>query len=73
MTVVEIAKRAGVSIGTVDRVLHNRGRVSAETRQRIQDIINEEGYQPNPLARHLKRNRDYRLGVMIPELEKDSR
>ncbi len=73
MTVIEIAKRAGVSIGTVDRVLHNRGRVSAETRQRIQDIINEEGYQPNPLARHLKRNRDYRIGVMIPELEKESR
>jgi len=73
MTVIEIAKRAGVSIGTVDRVLHNRGRVSADTRQRIQDIINEEGYQPNPLARHLKRNRDYRIGVMIPELEKESR
>ncbi len=57
MTVIEIAKRAGVSIGTVDRVLHNRGRVSEETRQRINAIISEEGYQPNPLARHLKRNR----------------
>ncbi len=73
MTVIEIAKMAGVSIGTVDRVLHNRGRVSSETRARIQNIIEKEGYQPNPLARHLKRNKEYRIGVMIPELEKESR
>ena len=73
MTVIEIAKRAGVSIGTVDRVLHNRGRVSEETRQKISAIITEEGYQPNPLARHLKRNREYLIGVLIPELEKESR
>lgn len=72
MTVIEIAKRAGVSIGTVDRVLHNRGRVSTETREKIQKIIDEEGYQPNPLARHLKRNRDYKIGVIIPELRKES-
>ena len=72
MTVVEIAKRAGVSIGTVDRVLHKRGRVSEETRKRIQDIIDAEGYQPNPLARHLKRNKEYRIGVLVPELEKES-
>lgn len=73
MTVTEIAKLAGVSIGTVDRVLHNRGRVSEETRERIQRIIDESGFQPNALARHLKRNRDYRIGVLIPELDKESR
>ncbi len=73
MTVTEIARRAGVSIGTVDRVLHNRGRVSEETREKVRAIIDEEGYQPNPLARHLKRNRDYLVGVLVPELEKESR
>jgi LacI family transcriptional regulator len=72
MTVIEIAKQAGVSIGTVDRVLHNRGRVSPETRKRIQEIIDRESYQPNPLARHLKRNKEYCIGVLIPELEKES-
>lgn len=72
MTVIEIAKRAGVSIGTVDRVLHNRGRVSTETREKIQRIIDEVGYQPNQLARHLKRNRDYKIGVLLPELRKES-
>jgi len=73
MTVTEIAKRAGVSIGTVDRVLHDRGRVSEATREKIRAIIEEEGYQPNPLARHLKRNRGYRLGVLIPSLAAESR
>jgi LacI family transcriptional regulator len=73
MTVIEIAAQAGVSIGTVDRVLHNRGRVSPETKSRIQKIIEKEGYQPNPLARHLKRNKDYRIGVLMPGLEKESR
>ncbi len=73
MTVTEIAKRAGVSIGTVDRVLHDRGRVSEATRNRIRAIIEEEGYQPNPLARHLKRNRGYQLGILIPGLEGESR
>jgi LacI family transcriptional regulator len=72
MTVKEIAKRAHVSIGTVDRVLHMRGRVSPKTRQRIQDIIDAEGYRPNPLARQLKRNRVSQIGVLIPELEKES-
>lgn len=73
MTVTEIAKRAGVSIGTVDRVLHDRGRVSASTREKIRAIIEEEGFQPNPLARHLKRNRGYRIGVLIPGIEFESR
>lgn len=72
MTVTEIAKRAGVSIGTVDRVLHNRGRVSQETKEKIQAIIESEGYQPNPLARHLKRNREYKIALLIPEVAKES-
>ena len=73
MTVTEIAKRAEVSIGTVDRVIHHRGRVSENTRARIQAIIDLEGYQPNPLARQLKRNKEYLIGVLLPELEKESK
>jgi LacI family transcriptional regulator len=73
MTVTEIARLAGVSIGTVDRVLHKRGRVSPETRKKIEEIIESGGYQPNPLARHLKRNRAYPIGVLIPSLDAESR
>jgi len=44
MTVKEIAELAGVSIGTVDRVLHSRGRVSRSTRERIETIIKDTGF-----------------------------
>lgn len=72
MTVKEIATLAGVSIGTVDRVLHGRGRVSAETKAAIEAIIKEKGYTPNPIARRLKRARAYRFAVLIPGRDEDS-
>jgi len=69
MTVTDIAKLAGVSIGTVDRVLHNRGRVSEKTQEKIRHIIDQSGYQPDPLARHLKKHTRYHIGVLMPEIE----
>lgn len=66
MTISEIAKKAGVSIGTVDRVLHQRGRVAEKTRKTIEAIIAEYGYTPNPIARTLKQNKPFRIGVLIP-------
>lgn len=52
-TIKEIAARAGVSIGTVDRVLHNRGRVSEQTKETILRLVDELGYKPNSVARGL--------------------
>ena len=72
MTVKEIATLAGVSIGTVDRVLHGRGRVSAETKAAIEAIVKERGYTPNPIARRLKSGRTYRFSVLIPGRNEDS-
>ena len=72
MTVKEIAKLAGVSIGTVDRVLHNRGRVSPETAEKISDIIKKYHFTPNPIARRLKRNRAYRFCALVPRRDQDS-
>lgn len=64
----EIAKMANVSIGTVDRVIHNRSGVSEKTRTRIQEIIKEVGYEPNPLARRLAGfSKEYRTAVIIPQ------
>lgn len=47
ITIKEIAEKAGVSIGTVDRVLHSRGRVSAENEKRVRAICEEYGYSSN--------------------------
>ena len=43
----DIAALAGVSTGTVDRVLHNRGEVSQKSREKIEKILTELNYQPN--------------------------
>lgn len=48
VTMQQIAERAGVSRGTVDKVLHNRGGVGEEVRERVQRILEESGYQYKP-------------------------
>lgn len=65
--VKEIARRANVSIGTVDRVIHNRKGVSEETRQKVKQIISEINYQPNLLAQRLASRKTLRLATIIPE------
>lgn len=52
-TIKEIAEKSGVSIGTVDRVLHNRGRVSEDTRKRVLAVAKELDYVPNRVAQSL--------------------
>ena len=44
----DIARLANVSVGTVDRVIHNRGRVSEENIRRVKEIMEQVGYRPNP-------------------------
>lgn len=63
----DIAERAGVSEGTVDRVLHNRGEVSARSRERVLRVMKEIDYSPNLLARSLASKRTYRCACIIPE------
>jgi LacI family transcriptional regulator len=71
-TVKEIARLAGVSIGTVDRVLHGRGGVSAGTKLRVDGIIASLEYRPNALARQLSLNKEYCIRVAIPRADQDS-
>jgi LacI family transcriptional regulator len=66
MTVKEIAELAGFSIGTVDRVLYHRGRVSPATKKKIEEIIERYQFTPNPLARSLKRSRPYHFCAALP-------
>ncbi|GAA5219800.1 LacI family DNA-binding transcriptional regulator [Membranihabitans marinus] len=72
MGIKEIAKRASVSIATVDRVIHNRSGVAESTRKKILEIIKEIDYQPNILASRLKSNKDFTLGVLIPKISENT-
>jgi LacI family transcriptional regulator len=68
-TMKEVANIAGVSTQTVSRVVNGKPDVSPKTRQRIQEIIEELGYQPSALARSLIRQRSYTLGVVTAGLK----
>jgi LacI family transcriptional regulator len=63
----DIAQKAGVSTGTVDRVLHNRGYVSDDARQKVLDILDEIGYERNLLASTLAYNRTHRIVALMPD------
>ena len=71
MTISQIAIEAKVSIGTVDRVLHNRGRVAQETKEKILAIAKENGYEPNTFARNLKLSKKFTFAIILPHLESE--
>ena len=62
----DIAERAGVSVGTVDRVIHGRGEVNKTTRDNVLRIIEELGYRPNLLARSLALKKTYQITALLP-------
>ena len=71
--IIDIAKKAGVSIGTVDRVLHDRNEVSVETKEKILKIIEEFDYRPNILARTLASKKIFTFATLTPWFsDKDS-
>jgi len=67
----DIAEIANVSIGTVDRVIHNRGEVSPATREKIQRLLKEFDYKPDIAARSLALKRDIHLAVLMPRVVND--
>jgi LacI family transcriptional regulator len=67
----DIAQLAGVSVGTVDRVLHNRGRVSDEALKKVLSVLQQIDYKPNLIARTLGANKIYRIAVLIPNPQQD--
>ncbi len=67
----DIAEKAGVSTGTVDRVIHKRGKVSPEVKNRVLQVINELNYKPNVIARALVINRSFKIAALIPDPQYD--
>jgi LacI family transcriptional regulator len=63
----EIAEVLNISIGTVDRALHARAGVSAQTREKVLQTAQKLNYRPNFAARSLKLNRKLRIAVHLPE------
>lgn len=67
----DIAKLAGVSEGTVDRVLHNRGEVSEKSKVAVNEVLKQLNYSPNLIARSLASKKHFHFVALIPEHRKD--
>jgi LacI family transcriptional regulator len=70
VTIRDVARLANVHPGTVSRALNTetRGLVNQDTAERVLRAAQELGYRPNPIARGLKTNRSYTVGVLIPDI-----
>jgi len=68
ITIVDVAREAGVSYGTVSRVINNSPNVKLETRERVKDVINRMGFVGNRSARSLVSGRTHMIGLLIPDL-----
>lgn len=67
-TMKDVAKRAGVSLGTVSNALNGRASVSEENRKKVMDAVETLNYRPNFIARNLKTNTTKSLGLVIPDI-----
>src|ERR1700734_1203681 len=64
----EIARMAGVSVGTVSHVLNDSAGLREAARKRVLEAVQAAGYQPNQLARGLRRDKTNMIGMIIPDV-----
>jgi len=68
----DIAEKAGVSVGTVDRVLHNRPNVSKNALEKVKKALQEMDYRPNMYAAALAYNKKYTFYCVLPKHKQDA-
>lgn len=66
-TILDVARMAGVSKGTVDRVIHNRGEVSAKSIAKVREAISQLNYEPNIYASMLASKKERTIACVMPE------
>ena len=71
ITIKDIAEKAKVSTGTVDRVIHNRGNVAPKVKARVLEVMEELGYKRNIIASTLAYNRLFRIAAILPDYKQD--
>lgn len=68
ITIYDISEEAGVSIATVSRVLNDSPKVSRKTKERVLDIIQASGYEPNAFARGLGTGSMKTIGILCADV-----
>lgn len=72
ITIKDIAEKAGVSVGTVDRVLHERPNVSPKALAKVRKALEEMKYEPNMYASALANSRPYNFHCLMPKHESEA-
>ncbi len=67
-TIKDVAAEANVSIATVSRVLNKTQYVSSETSDKVLSAVKKVGYRPNAIAKSLKTNKTYMVGLVVPDI-----
>ena len=67
-TIQDVARRAGVSVATVSRVINDQGNVRQDTVELVRQAIEDLGYHPNSMGRNLRQNRSNRILVLQPSI-----
>jgi LacI family transcriptional regulator len=70
-TIVDIAKKLGISPSTVSRALNNHPDINVKTKEKVRKIAKKLEYSPNTIAKSLKSNRTTTIGVIVPEIKHD--
>lgn len=68
-TIHDVARLAGVSPGTVSRVIHNRPYIKRETKQRVLEAIEKLNYRPHAVASRLGSGKTHVIGLLVPDLQ----
>ena len=66
LTIADVAEHLGISKTTVSRAISGKGRVSEETRRRVQQYIDQMDYKPNVIAKGLAQSKTFNIAVMLP-------
>lgn len=72
VTIYDVAEKAGVSLATVSRVLNNSPKVRPATKEKIEKVIKELGYQPNLIARGLASRKSNTIALLVSDMAKSS-
>ncbi|MES0361786.1 MAG: LacI family DNA-binding transcriptional regulator [Anaerolineales bacterium] len=67
VTMRDVAEHAGVSVTTVSHVVNNTRSVNPDTRSRVEEAMRVMGYQPNVVARSLRRGKTHTIGIILPD------
>lgn len=68
VSIKDVARESGVSVATVSRIINHTGRFSVQTEKRVNEVIEQLGYEKNKLAVSLRSNESHTVGIMVPDI-----